>query len=362
MKNKLLNTRRDFMRLFYSLRILSLISLLLFFYKNLDILGNVRVIEKIEYDSNGNYIEAKEEGVTKRYYENGQLAFEGEMKSFQKNGICKYYHENGQLKIIGNWKSDIPHGIFKRYNKKGNLEAEGKYEQGYRVGLFKGYYTNGKLAVESNWKNGELKDINYYDKNMKIVDKINWKDEKKVNILEIEKIIFENSYIYYEFISPDSFSGIVEEIDNSLGTLKFRNEISLKDGKLSKMKIYQNENLKEEIILLEDGSINTEKYRYGDLYFEKISNQKNDNFTFKEYYEDNKIREEGFFNYFADGGREEGSKIYKENGKLEIESNFIYERGSDKKSGEINYYKENGKIEKIEKFSKGEIIETIVQN
>lgn len=102
MKSKLVNTRRDFMKLFYSLRVLSLITLLLFFYKNLDILGNVRVIEKIEYDSNGNYIEAKEEGATKRYYKNGQLAFEGQIESFKKNGICKYYYENGKLKIIGN--------------------------------------------------------------------------------------------------------------------------------------------------------------------------------------------------------------------------------------------------------------------
>lgn len=42
------------------------------------------------------------------HYENGNLAYEGELKDNKPHGQGKFYYENGNLKYDGEWKDGAP--------------------------------------------------------------------------------------------------------------------------------------------------------------------------------------------------------------------------------------------------------------
>jgi len=64
------------------------------------------------------------EGVTKDYYENGQLKMEANYKDGKLEGVAKFYYESGQLELEGNYKNDKREGINKEYYECGQLKLE----------------------------------------------------------------------------------------------------------------------------------------------------------------------------------------------------------------------------------------------
>lgn len=74
--------------------------------KNQPITG---ILRDIEYDGSGEIAEFKNgklNGVSKAYYENGNLKLEVNFKDGKKNGLSKEYYENGKLIGEANFKDD----------------------------------------------------------------------------------------------------------------------------------------------------------------------------------------------------------------------------------------------------------------
>ena len=84
-----------------------------------------------EFGELGKFINGEGKGRHKRWYENGQLRYEGNYKDGKKDGVHKGWRENGQL----------------LYEKN--------YIDGKEDGVHKGWWENGQLFYEANYKDGK---------------------------------------------------------------------------------------------------------------------------------------------------------------------------------------------------------------
>ena len=111
------------------------------------------------YDENGIIIYELIDGngKVKIYYEERQLAFEGEYLNGKRNGKGKEYNNfGGKLIFEGEYLNGERNGKGKEYNNyNGKLEFEGEYLNGERNGKGKEYYDNGKFKFEGEYLNGE---------------------------------------------------------------------------------------------------------------------------------------------------------------------------------------------------------------
>ncbi len=120
----------------------------------------------------------KKQGVWKKNYPNGKLAYEFLFKDDKPVGTCKRYHENGKLNALLVYGKDGISSSVKIYNKDEILEAKGfyydkkkdsvwvfldrgkyiisevKYRRGVKYGTEYKYYRDGHTAEERVWKNG----------------------------------------------------------------------------------------------------------------------------------------------------------------------------------------------------------------
>jgi len=117
----------------------------------------------------------------KLYYENGALAYEGQLKDGVMHGKGKFYRPDGTLwydaefvdgaptglgsvffgisaipgipgedYMIGEFYEGVPHGHAQYYNALGQLVFDGEYEYGERT--YGKYYVNGYLLYEGEWE------------------------------------------------------------------------------------------------------------------------------------------------------------------------------------------------------------------
>lgn len=97
------------------------------------------------------FYEKDSSGISRMYYENGQVEKEGE---FVKNKVCLFIS-----------KVNVHDGLWKFFYENGNLKARGKYDKGDKEGLWEFYN-----------EEGELMRVVFYKKN-RIVDKRIYIDE-----------------------------------------------------------------------------------------------------------------------------------------------------------------------------------------
>ena len=64
-----------------------------------------------------NYKNGKREGLSKSYFENGQLKEETTDENDKREGISKSYYENGQLKSEINYINGKPEGLIKYFHE-----------------------------------------------------------------------------------------------------------------------------------------------------------------------------------------------------------------------------------------------------
>jgi len=81
-------------------------------------------------------------GVEKRYYSNGQIAFEATFQDGIAHGSYKGYYLNGALKEEGVYKNGKLDGLGKVYDKNGNVKVEFRYEMSELL-YFREYDENG---------------------------------------------------------------------------------------------------------------------------------------------------------------------------------------------------------------------------
>lgn len=109
-----------------------------------------------EFGDIGKYVNGKEDGVCKGWYENGQLESEYNYKDGKKEGVQKSWYKNGQLEFEENIKEGVFLGVNRRWYENGQL----RYESNDIEGVFKEWFDNGKLKREENYKDD--KRINRY--------------------------------------------------------------------------------------------------------------------------------------------------------------------------------------------------------
>ena len=109
-----------------------------------------------DYREEREYKNGKRNGLTKKWYKNGQLRSETNYKDGEKDGIHKVWYENGQLEWEGNYKDGQYEGLWKAWWKNGQLELEVNYKYGLKDGLCKNWYENGQLGYERNYKSDLL--------------------------------------------------------------------------------------------------------------------------------------------------------------------------------------------------------------
>ena len=70
-------------------------------------------------------------GNYKLYYDNGQVQHEFVFNpSGKRDGAQKYFYENGQLAIEGNFQNGKESGVIKEYFENGDIKAEKNYNEG----------------------------------------------------------------------------------------------------------------------------------------------------------------------------------------------------------------------------------------
>ena len=210
------------------------------------------------------FMEDKRETKTTRY-PNGNIKSEITYKSEYsnvKNGKALYYHENGKIERKENYKDDERNGEWIWYYEDGNIEAKGtynKYGKPYN-GTFISYNLFGK-KYKGTYKNGKLDgEWIYYDENDNIEVKETYKNgnrdgETRFSYYENGNIKLKETYNkdykkdgewiwYYEYEDGNiEAKGIFKDGEPYNGTfIEYdhfdRYEITYKDGKLIKQKIY----------------------------------------------------------------------------------------------------------------------------
>jgi antitoxin component YwqK of YwqJK toxin-antitoxin module len=108
-----------------------------------------------------NLLDGEYHGVSKEYYENGQLKAKGEFIKGEEVGKHKEYYNNGQLKSNTTFLDGNKIGLYEEYLENGSPSKKGN--NGEKGGGFGPYY--GEIGNWTYWKyysNGQLK--KYYSK------------------------------------------------------------------------------------------------------------------------------------------------------------------------------------------------------
>ena len=82
----------------------------------------------------------------------------------KENGIWKVYYDNGQLEKEGNVIDGKEDGTWKYFYKTSELQSEGNYNNGKRNGVWFGFHENGTKRRKSYFNMGEVKEETCWDK------------------------------------------------------------------------------------------------------------------------------------------------------------------------------------------------------
>ncbi|MCC6700321.1 MAG: toxin-antitoxin system YwqK family antitoxin [Fluviicola sp.] len=100
-------------------------------------------------------------GTTKKYYPNGQLKTQYQMKEGKLDGESRSYHENENIKKIAQWKNDKEEGLAQFFDENGVLSSDETYHDGRLEGPARFYYANGQVRELVNYsfdkENGDAK-------------------------------------------------------------------------------------------------------------------------------------------------------------------------------------------------------------
>ena len=105
--------------------------------------------------SEGNYKDGQNDGLTTIWYTNGQKQSEGNYKDGKEDGLHLMWHEDGQKKSEENFKNGKLDGPSNQWYENGQKHMEGNYKDGKPDGLNLGWYENGKKQWEENYKDGK---------------------------------------------------------------------------------------------------------------------------------------------------------------------------------------------------------------
>lgn len=96
-----------------------------------------------------------ENGVYKKYRDDGKLFSEIPMKNGKRNGLAKDYYPDGTLHHEIEYVNGLKHGAARTYYENGQLYMHSTYSAGKLDGVQKKYRDNGLLMAEIPYKMGQ---------------------------------------------------------------------------------------------------------------------------------------------------------------------------------------------------------------
>jgi len=340
------------------------------------------------------------------YYPSGKISSQGYMKDGKPNGYWKTFYENGVIKSEGNRRDLQLDSIWKFYSDSGKLNLSINYYQGKKNGFrttflktetieeyFKNdvkdsityhLYPNGKIKSKVKFVNGREEGLETEYSPDGIIITLN--DYKHGYVINIEKInrfrdglkhgIWKKFYNNEKIQSEGNYSygkkdGYFKEFD--------------KNGNLTKIEKYENDNLIDDAPELASLEVKTDYYINGKLKI--VQSYKNDipegvrreyspdgqitkSYIFKngiivgEGIVDEKGLRQGSWKEFYESGEKEAEGEYK-NGLHQGQWKYYFRNGiieqtgvyanNGKPDGKWKWFFESGNLRKEENFSKGVI-------
>ena len=125
--------------------------------------------------------------------ENGNVILKCELKKGVRHGTCYAYYPNGNIRVISSWIAGFQDGETIEYFENGSIHVTTMLQSGKQHGQRVAYYKNGIVNATSMWKdnqqdgetisydengnfeskiifiNGQIKEIEFYDKEGRLV-------------------------------------------------------------------------------------------------------------------------------------------------------------------------------------------------
>lgn len=156
------------------------------------------------------YIEiegTEENGIRRKYNEQGIIESEIPYKDSKPHGIQKTYYKTGKLFRETPLVMGRIEGVIKEYYPSGNLYREMPNIDGKAEGIIKKYYEDGKLMAESPYSKGKLlPGLKEYDKNGNPVE------HPKLVFKPINKLAVDGSFIIEISLSDNTIKSTFSQI------------------------------------------------------------------------------------------------------------------------------------------------------
>ncbi|MCU0369843.1 MAG: toxin-antitoxin system YwqK family antitoxin [Bacteroidales bacterium] len=123
--------------------------------------------DKLYYDENGKLFT----GISYDYYPDSTVKAVIELKNGEPDGVTKIYFENGQLEETRSFKKGMMHGKWESWNRDNIRIAEANYVDNKKDGKWFVWDNNGVLRYDMTYKNGMKTGTWFmYDENGKLTD------------------------------------------------------------------------------------------------------------------------------------------------------------------------------------------------
>jgi antitoxin component YwqK of YwqJK toxin-antitoxin module len=107
-----------------------------------------KVYKEVIYKNN------KLNGLSRVFYDNGQIKEEVTYVNDEISGLVKNYFDNGKLSKLYTLENNLLSKTFTEYNVNGNKKQESNYLNGKLEGPFTSFFENGKIQSTGSYNNG----------------------------------------------------------------------------------------------------------------------------------------------------------------------------------------------------------------
>lgn len=264
--------------------------------------GNVKTVSDCEYD--------KFVCRTTFYDQNQNRLAKGKYTNQRKDSTWVYFDKHGNIQLKENYKNGQLEGVQEKYYRDGSVAERKTFKDSLAHGEWRQYHPEGKIRAVGAFKDGNLDgEVKYYYEDGKIKSEGQYKNAVKdgrwMHFLP-------NGKIHYQEVYRDGH----------------RTKFRMQNGEHT---TYYDSNLPEKTVFYENGKrqgVFKEFYPIADVTVSEIDD-----------YEDR---------FFGD------KRQNVENQKIKVIGNYE----DDQLHGEVKYFSEEGKLQKVEVYEMGELVDT----
>lgn len=317
---------------------------------------NVFYYENRQIASEGNMENGKPNGYWKTYYENGILKSSGNRKNYLLDSTWKFYNDSGKIVLEVNYLKDLKHG--KRITYSENEIIEENFKKNVKNGFTNIYYKNYILKKSTPFKDGYEDGVSKkYSKDGRVITIFKYKKGFLVDRIKINrKDSKEKKHGKWKWFYDN---GVVKSEGYFLhGKKNGYFKLYTREGDLLNIEKWKNNEKLVDVAELAKLEIKKEYYANGTIKAEASYKNNKPEGIRREYNKNGKIVASYIFNEgkkIAEGiideeGIRDGKwkEFYNKSGELRAVGE--YDKG--KKIGEWKFYFKNGNLEQIGKYNK----------